>query len=184
MTNTIQKRFKVSSTQLLYQSCPYQALTLFIIGPFLDGLLTNKNVFAFKYTPQVLVSDFFWLIMLLNLPIGTNISHCLINLTADLYCAVLPDICLGQLQHISCNWKDIARHLSSFGSFENLFGSGIRLCFTARSFQLEKYLWNFCSVNWDDPLFLLLLDREPAKDHRIIFSVITGTAYFDVSLVL
>ncbi|KAK9159276.1 hypothetical protein Scep_005850 [Stephania cephalantha] len=55
MTNTIQKRFKVSSTQLLYQSCPYQALTLFIIGPFLDGLLTNQNVFAFKYTPQVLV---------------------------------------------------------------------------------------------------------------------------------
>ncbi|KAK8955180.1 hypothetical protein KSP40_PGU001554 [Platanthera guangdongensis] len=55
MTNTIQKRFKVSSTQLLYQSCPYQAITLFVIGPFLDGLLTNLNVFAFKYTPQVLV---------------------------------------------------------------------------------------------------------------------------------
>ncbi|KAG0457701.1 hypothetical protein HPP92_022858 [Vanilla planifolia] len=55
MTNTIQKRFKVSSTQLLYQSCPYQAMTLFIIGPFLDGLLTKQNVFAFKYTPQVLV---------------------------------------------------------------------------------------------------------------------------------
>ncbi|KAJ0985439.1 hypothetical protein J5N97_003795 [Dioscorea zingiberensis] len=55
MTNTIQKRFKVSSTQLLYQSSPYQALTLFLTGPFLDGLLTNQNVFAFKYTPQVLV---------------------------------------------------------------------------------------------------------------------------------
>ncbi|KAL8206001.1 hypothetical protein R6Q57_009552 [Mikania cordata] len=54
MTNTIQKKFKVSSTQLLYQSCPYQALTLFILGPFLDALLTNQNVFAFKYTPQVL----------------------------------------------------------------------------------------------------------------------------------
>jgi hypothetical protein len=55
MTNTIQKKFKVSSTQLLYQSCPYQAMTLFIVGPFLDGLLTNQNVFAFRYTPQVLV---------------------------------------------------------------------------------------------------------------------------------
>lgn len=55
MTNTIQKKFKVSSTQLLYQSCPYQALILFIVGPFLDALLTNQNVFAFKYTPQVLV---------------------------------------------------------------------------------------------------------------------------------
>lgn len=55
MTNTIQKRFKVSSTQLLYQSCPYQATTLFITGPFVDGLLTNQNVFAFKYTPVVLI---------------------------------------------------------------------------------------------------------------------------------
>ncbi|XP_027091241.1 UDP-xylose transporter 3 [Coffea eugenioides] len=54
MTNTIQKKFKVSSTQLLYQSCPYQAITLFVTGPFVDGLLTNQNVFAFKYTPQVL----------------------------------------------------------------------------------------------------------------------------------
>ncbi|KAK8661255.1 hypothetical protein V6N13_052150 [Hibiscus sabdariffa] len=55
MTNTIQKKFKVSSTQLLYQSCSYQALTLFFIGPFLDGLLANQNVFAFKYSPQVLL---------------------------------------------------------------------------------------------------------------------------------
>lgn len=55
MTNTIQKRFKVSSTQLLYQSCPYQATTLFLTGPFVDGLLTNQNVFAFKYTPHVLI---------------------------------------------------------------------------------------------------------------------------------
>ncbi|XP_042408852.1 UDP-xylose transporter 3-like [Zingiber officinale] len=55
MTNTIQKKFKVSSTQLLYQSVPYQALTLFISGPFLDGLLTNQNVFAFNYTPIVML---------------------------------------------------------------------------------------------------------------------------------
>ncbi|CAN4098666.1 unnamed protein product [Withania somnifera] len=54
MTNTIQKKFKVSSTQLLYQSCPYQSITLFIVGPFLDGLLINQNVFAFNYTPNVL----------------------------------------------------------------------------------------------------------------------------------
>ncbi|KAI8031452.1 UDP-xylose transporter 3 [Camellia lanceoleosa] len=44
---------KVSSTQLLYQSCPYQAMTLFFAGPFLDRLLTNQNIFAFKYTAQV-----------------------------------------------------------------------------------------------------------------------------------
>ncbi|KAJ6830205.1 putative membrane protein-like [Iris pallida] len=46
MTNKIQKRFKVSSTQLLYQSCPYQALTLFVIGPFLMGFLRTRMFFC------------------------------------------------------------------------------------------------------------------------------------------
>ncbi|XP_020210732.1 UDP-xylose transporter 3 [Cajanus cajan] len=55
MTNTIQKKFKVTSTQLLYQSSPYQAATLLISGPYLDKLLTNQNVFGFKYTTQVTV---------------------------------------------------------------------------------------------------------------------------------
>lgn len=54
MTNTIQKRFKVSSTQLLYQSCPYQTITLFLTGPFLDAALTKDNVFAFKYNVTVI----------------------------------------------------------------------------------------------------------------------------------
>ncbi|KAK8509941.1 hypothetical protein V6N13_118487 [Hibiscus sabdariffa] len=70
MTNTIQKKFKVSSTQLLYQSCPYQALTLFLIGPLLDGLLTNRNVFAFKYTPQVL----FFIVLSCMISVSVNFS--------------------------------------------------------------------------------------------------------------
>ncbi|EPS65961.1 hypothetical protein M569_08813, partial [Genlisea aurea] len=55
MTNTIQKKFKISSTQLLYQSCLYQALTLIISGPFVDNLLTGQNVFSFDYTQRVVV---------------------------------------------------------------------------------------------------------------------------------
>ncbi|CAN1262832.1 UDP-xylose transporter 2 [Linum perenne] len=74
MTNTIQKKFKVSSTQLLYQSCPYQALTLFIVGPFLDGLLTNQNVFAFKYTPQVL----FFIVLSCMISVSVNFSTFLV----------------------------------------------------------------------------------------------------------
>lgn len=53
MTNTIQKKYKVSSTQLLYQSCLYQSVTLLIPGPSLDRFLTGKSVFSFEYTPQV-----------------------------------------------------------------------------------------------------------------------------------
>ncbi|XP_051120620.1 UDP-xylose transporter 1 [Andrographis paniculata] len=54
LTNTIQKRLNVSSTQLLYQSSPFQAAILFVSGPFLDHCLTNRNVFAYKYSPIVL----------------------------------------------------------------------------------------------------------------------------------
>ncbi|KAH9311147.1 hypothetical protein KI387_026182, partial [Taxus chinensis] len=74
MTNTIQKRFKVSSTQLLYQSCPYQATTLFITGPFVDGLLTNQNVFAFKYTPPVLI----FIVMSCLISVSVNFSTFLV----------------------------------------------------------------------------------------------------------
>ncbi|KAK3160442.1 hypothetical protein QOZ80_1BG0059490 [Eleusine coracana subsp. coracana] len=74
MTNTIQKKFKVSSTQLLYQSCPYQALTLFLIGPFLDGFLTNQNVFAYDYTPQVL----FFIVLSCLISVSVNFSTFLV----------------------------------------------------------------------------------------------------------
>ncbi|KAE8692914.1 putative protein TPRXL-like [Hibiscus syriacus] len=54
LTNTIQKRLNVSSTQLLYQSAPFQAAILFVSGPLVDQFLTKQNVFAFKYSPIVL----------------------------------------------------------------------------------------------------------------------------------
>ncbi|KAG0477566.1 hypothetical protein HPP92_012285 [Vanilla planifolia] len=53
MTNTIQKKLKVSSTQLLYQSSPYQAAILFATGPFVDKCLTKRNVFTFNYSTIV-----------------------------------------------------------------------------------------------------------------------------------
>ncbi|KAG8644599.1 hypothetical protein MANES_11G147000v8 [Manihot esculenta] len=54
LTNTIQKRLNVSSTQLLYQSAPFQAAVLFVSGPLVDQFLTKKNVFAYKYSSIVL----------------------------------------------------------------------------------------------------------------------------------
>lgn len=53
LTNTIQKRLNVSSTQLLYQSAPFQSAILFLTGPFVDQFLTKKNVYAFNYSPLV-----------------------------------------------------------------------------------------------------------------------------------
>jgi solute carrier family 35 protein E3 len=57
LTNTIQRKLKVSSTQLLYQSAPYQSAILFTTGPFVDQLLTSRSVFAHKYTFPVVVSS-------------------------------------------------------------------------------------------------------------------------------
>ncbi|CAK9143256.1 unnamed protein product [Ilex paraguariensis] len=54
LTNTIQKRLNVSSTQLLYQSAPFQAAILFVSGPPVDQFLTKQNVFSHNYTPIVL----------------------------------------------------------------------------------------------------------------------------------
>uniref|UniRef100_A0A1D1XEK6 Putative membrane protein At1g06890 n=1 Tax=Anthurium amnicola TaxID=1678845 RepID=A0A1D1XEK6_9ARAE len=54
MTNTIQNSLKVTSTQLLYQSCPFQAAILFVFGPFVDQFLAKRNVFAYSYSPVVL----------------------------------------------------------------------------------------------------------------------------------
>lgn len=54
LTNTIQKKLNVSSTQLLYQSAPFQAAILFVTGPVVDQWLTKQNVFAYKYSPVVL----------------------------------------------------------------------------------------------------------------------------------
>uniref|UniRef100_A0A803NBB2 Sugar phosphate transporter domain-containing protein n=1 Tax=Chenopodium quinoa TaxID=63459 RepID=A0A803NBB2_CHEQI len=57
LTNTIQKRLNVSSTQLLYQSAPFQAAVLFVFGPMVDKFLTKQSVFAFKYSPLVVIKD-------------------------------------------------------------------------------------------------------------------------------
>ncbi|KAI4385492.1 hypothetical protein MLD38_003512 [Melastoma candidum] len=56
LTNTIQKKLNVSSTQLLYQSAPFQAAILFVSGPLVDQCLTKQNVFAYPYSPIVLGS--------------------------------------------------------------------------------------------------------------------------------
>lgn len=111
MTNTIQKKFKVSSTQLLYQSCPYQAGTLLITGPFLDGLLTDQNVFAFKYTSQVVA----FIILSCLISVSVNFSTFLvIGKTSPVTYQVLGHLktCLVLafgyvLLHDPFNWRNI-----------------------------------------------------------------------------
>ncbi|KAF5802917.1 hypothetical protein HanRHA438_Chr06g0274271 [Helianthus annuus] len=74
LTNTIQKRLNVSSTQLLYQSAPLQAAILFVTGPLVDQYLTKQNVFAFKYSPLVLG----FIILLCVITVSVNFSTFLV----------------------------------------------------------------------------------------------------------
>lgn len=53
-TNTMQKKHNIGSTQLLYLSAPYQSLTLFVIGPPLDNMLTGMTILDFDYNNTVI----------------------------------------------------------------------------------------------------------------------------------
>ncbi|ANM62658.1 Nucleotide/sugar transporter family protein [Arabidopsis thaliana] len=169
MTNTIQKKYKVSSTQLLYQSCPYQAITLFVTGPFLDGLLTNQNVFAFKYTSQVVVrmKQYMWNGLHYCFYIFTN-TPCL---NAVLHRLVLPHICFSKLQHVSRHWKDISCHLSGSRTSKNMLSVSIWVSFAERRIQLAQHSWYSCRRDWNGALFLLLHTRNPTEGHRNINSI-------------
>ncbi|TVU15192.1 hypothetical protein EJB05_38702 [Eragrostis curvula] len=85
LTNTIQKKLKVSSTQLLYQSAPYQAAILFATGPFVDQLLTNRSVFAHKYSAPVLVRSQYFIQIHENgiVIIGFIVLSCLIAVSVN-----------------------------------------------------------------------------------------------------
>lgn len=119
MTNTIQKQFKVTSTQLLYQSCPYQAGTLLISGPFLDWFLTNQNVFDFNYTTQVLV----FIILSCLISVSVNFStFFVIGKTSPVTYQVLGHLktCLVLafgyiLLHDPFNWRNILGILIALG---------------------------------------------------------------------
>ncbi|KQJ97121.1 UDP-xylose transporter 1 isoform X2 [Brachypodium distachyon] len=74
LTNQIQKRLKVSSTQLLYQSSLYQSAVLLITGPFVDKLLTKNDVFAFDYNFKVVV----FIVLSCTIAVSVNFSTFLV----------------------------------------------------------------------------------------------------------
>lgn len=112
MTNTIQKSHKVSSTQLLYQSAPFQAAILLLTGPFLDYFLTNgMNVFAFEYSSGVT----FFILLSCAIAVSVNFStFMVIGKTSPVTYQVLGHLktCLVLLLGYTLlknpfNWKNI-----------------------------------------------------------------------------
>uniref|UniRef100_A0A7C9ED31 Sugar phosphate transporter domain-containing protein n=2 Tax=Opuntia streptacantha TaxID=393608 RepID=A0A7C9ED31_OPUST len=67
----LQKKYSMSSFNLLSHTAPAQAGTLLLLGPFLDYWLTNKRIDEFKYsTPSV-----FLITLSCIIAIGTNLSQ-------------------------------------------------------------------------------------------------------------
>jgi drug/metabolite transporter (DMT)-like permease len=67
----LQRKYALSSFNLLGHTAPVQAASLLMIGPFLDYWLTNKRVDAYDYTTASLVL----IIMSCTIAIGTNLSQ-------------------------------------------------------------------------------------------------------------
>ncbi|KAJ3679507.1 hypothetical protein LUZ60_017518 [Juncus effusus] len=67
----LQKKYSLSSFNLLGHTAPAQMASLLILGPFVDYWLTNKKVYAFEYTPIVI----FFIILSCVIAIGTNLSQ-------------------------------------------------------------------------------------------------------------
>ncbi|KAL9264405.1 UDP-rhamnose/UDP-galactose transporter 5-like protein [Drosera capensis] len=67
----LQRKYTIGSFNLLGHTAPVQAVSLLIVGPFLDQLLTNKKVYAYDYT----LTSVFFIVLSCIIAIGTNLSQ-------------------------------------------------------------------------------------------------------------
>lgn len=52
----LQRKYSLTSFNLLGHTAPAQAATLLVIGPFLDNWLTDKRIYAYDYNIASVVS--------------------------------------------------------------------------------------------------------------------------------
>ncbi|XP_044509983.1 UDP-rhamnose/UDP-galactose transporter 6-like [Mangifera indica] len=76
----LQRKYSLSSFNLLGHTAPAQAVTLLLIGPFLDYWLTGKKINAFDYQAASVV----FIILSCTIAVGTNLSQfiCISRFTA------------------------------------------------------------------------------------------------------
>ncbi|EOY16821.1 Nucleotide-sugar transporter family protein isoform 3 [Theobroma cacao] len=67
----LQRRYNLSSFNLLGHTAPAQAGTLLLVGPFLDYWLTNKRVDAYSYN----LASVTFLVLSCTIAVGTNLSQ-------------------------------------------------------------------------------------------------------------
>lgn len=67
----LQRKYSLGSFNLLGHTAPVQALTLLVMGPFLDFWLTNKRVDKFDYA----ITPVIFIILSCTIAVGTNLSQ-------------------------------------------------------------------------------------------------------------
>lgn len=67
----LQRKYQLSSFNLLGHTAPAQAASLLVLGPFLDYWLTNKRVDAYDYNATSLM----FIILSCTIAVGTNLSQ-------------------------------------------------------------------------------------------------------------
>lgn len=67
----LQRKYSLSSFNLLGHTAPAQAASLLIVGPFLDYWLTGKRVYAFSYD----VPSSIFILLSCTIAVGTNLSQ-------------------------------------------------------------------------------------------------------------
>jgi len=67
----LQRKYQLSSFNLLGHTAPAQASSLLLVGPFLDYWLTNKRVYTYDYNTASLI----FIILSCTIAVGTNLSQ-------------------------------------------------------------------------------------------------------------
>ncbi|XP_040995772.1 UDP-rhamnose/UDP-galactose transporter 6-like isoform X2 [Juglans microcarpa x Juglans regia] len=67
----LQRKYSLSSFNLLGHTAPAQAASLLLLGPFLDYWLTNKRVDSYNYN----IESMMFIILSCTIAVGTNLSQ-------------------------------------------------------------------------------------------------------------
>lgn len=67
----LQRKYSLTSFNLLGHTAPAQAATLLLVGPFLDYWLTDKKIYAYDYN----IASVIFLILSCTIAVGTNLSQ-------------------------------------------------------------------------------------------------------------
>ncbi|XWS39646.1 hypothetical protein CRYUN_Cryun18bG0072800 [Craigia yunnanensis] len=68
---SLQKKYSIGSFELLSQTAPIQALSLLLLGPFVDYYLTDKLLASYKFSSAA----FFFILLSCSLAVFCNISQ-------------------------------------------------------------------------------------------------------------